>query len=165
MNVGVPEELRSLGRLFRQVDPAPERAVGVAYGAADRLVRRCGSGVVLARVGDSAAPVHPDGASGAVPRVRTLSFAAPGRRVELELRGPLAGAFRLRGIVLSRSGQPSPSGVVTVRHGRGECHGELDSCGGFTVRDVPTGPVRLLLFTRRADGALAHRASSDWFVC
>ncbi|SFT60921.1 hypothetical protein SAMN04487904_104254 [Actinopolyspora lacussalsi subsp. righensis] len=171
-STGVPEELRSLGRLFRRTDPTPDRAISAAYGAARRLVRERDSVGVLEPLGDSAVRRRALGdSSGAVgepsgaAEVRTLSFAAPGRLVELELRPTRQGQFLARGIVLSRAGQPSPSGAVIVRHGKGECRGELDGCGGFAVPGVPAGPICLRLHTRRADGLVTHRTSSDWFVC
>ncbi|SDJ82623.1 hypothetical protein SAMN04487820_102260 [Actinopolyspora mzabensis] len=164
-STGIPEELRSLGRLFRRTDPTPERAISVAYGAARRLVRERDSVGVLEPLGDSAFRGRAVDESRGAAEVRTLSFAAPGRLVELELRQTRQGRFLARGIVLSRAGQPSPSGTVILRHGRGECRGELDGCGGFAVAGVPAGPICLRLHTRRADGLVTHRTSSDWFVC
>ncbi|SFD94556.1 hypothetical protein SAMN04487819_105264 [Actinopolyspora alba] len=171
-STGIPEELRSLGRLFRRTDPTPDRAISAAYGAARRLVRERDSVGVLEPLGDSALRCRAveessdvaEESSGAA-EVRTLSFAAPGRLVELELRPARQGMFLARGIVLSRAGQPSPAGAVIVRHGQGECRGELDDCGGFAVPGVPAGPICLRLHTRRADGLVTHRTGSDWFVC
>ncbi|MGJ7905749.1 hypothetical protein ACOQFL_04630 [Actinopolyspora sp. H202] len=172
VSTGIPEELRSLGRLFRSTDPTPERAIGAAYGAVRRLSRERDSGGALEPLGDSAVRCRAFGEShgaagdwwGAA-GVRTLSFAAPGRLVELELRQTRPGLFLARGIVLNRAGQPGPWGTVIVRHGRGECRGELDDCGGFAVAGVPAGPICLRLHTWRADGLVTQRAGSDWFVC
>jgi hypothetical protein len=66
--------------------------------------------------------------------VRTLTFAGPGVRVELEIGD--------REIVGQLT--PAADAEVVLRSPRGERRARTDESGGFVLAEVPSGPVSLL---------------------
>lgn len=163
MNRRMPPELLALRELFRTCDPAPEHVVAGAYGAPE-LVRNSSDpdAATLELVGDSAdAPASEALRSWSAGReTRALTFALPGRIVELDLVSTVPGVFRACGMVISRAGRTVPTGEVALRHPAGQCVGELDAHGGFRVEDVPAGPLSVMLRTTRSGCAVA-----DWLIC
>lgn len=165
MSTRKPFELRSLGEMFRERDAVPESAVTAAYAAIGRSAHTART-TELALIADSADSAReetpePEGAGYEIDDpARTLAFALPGRVIELELIPNGAKQFRARGMVVSRAGQPVPSGTFALRHNRGEAGGKLDACGGFVVDQVPAGPLSVRFIT--TSGVVAI---SDWFVC
>lgn len=161
MTPRVPTELRDLRDLFRRRDPAPAHAVQAAYAAADVVGRDPIAGVEPLRlISDSAEAPHPVPVRAGRAEPRTLTFAVPGRLIEVDLVPTTPERFRARGIVVSRAGQAAPAGTVTLRSPDGRCSGEIDPGGGFSADDVPAGPISMLLTTARG-----VRAASDWLVC
>ncbi|MBB5154594.1 hypothetical protein [Saccharopolyspora phatthalungensis] len=158
MNEWWPAELQRLRELFQSCDPIPEHAVVGAYGA---LVRRSPhqDPVVLKLVGDSADSPARVRSSGR-PEPRVLTFAMPGRVLEIDLIPTVGGQYRASGIVLNRAGQATPTGEVVLRHTAGECVGCLDEHGAFRVADVPRGPLSVVFRPVRSAPAVA-----DWLVC
>lgn len=152
-----PAELQSLRRFFQQYDPAPEHTVAAAYAA---LGRRFGAGATaLELVADSAADQsRVRSTSGPQPRV--LTFAMPGRVLELGLVPGRSGTFHASGMVLNRAGHTPPDGEVVIRHPRGSCRGDLDEYGVFEVDGVPRGPISVVLQSRCSAPAV-----TDWLVC
>ncbi|MFC7341550.1 hypothetical protein [Saccharopolyspora griseoalba] len=156
MRQRTPAEIRSLRELFTTEDPVPESVLTASYAAIARRARERESGS-LSLVGDSAE--EPVGVrSGARPRV--LTFAMPGRVLELDLVPMTCGLYRVSGMVLSRAGHAPPSGEVVLRRPDGEHRGVLDEQGAFEVPDVPRGPVSVVYRPERAEPAFA-----DWLVC
>ncbi|NYH78733.1 hypothetical protein FHR84_002058 [Actinopolyspora biskrensis] len=161
MSAAPPPELNLLGELFLAGDPAPRRAFAGAYRAVEKVLGRRAPDARLVPLSDTAdraelVPGLEERAGG--PRV--LTFGAPGRVVELELVTTAPGLLRAGGVVLSRTGQSLAGGVLSVRHGAGESHDVLDDCGGFLVRGIAAGPVRVLLRSRWGSSA-----ATDWFAC
>lgn len=156
----IPSELRALRELFLAGDPAPSRVVDDAYAAVARA-REWSASAPLELVCDSAdGPVSaPVRAGERAPAARSLSFAMPGRIVEVDFVPTVPGTLRATGMVISRTGQP-PTGELVVRHGTGHSAGELDEHGAFRVDDIPSGPVSPVL---RTGGAVT--AAADWLVC
>lgn len=156
----LPGELRALRELFLAGDPAPSRIVDAAYSAVARAREWSGSAamelVCDSADGPVAAPVR---AGERAPASRSLSFAVPGRIVEVDFVPAVPGTLRATGMVISRTGQP-PSGELVVRHGAGHSVGELDEHGAFRVDGIPSGPVSPVL---RTGGAVT--AVADWLVC
>ena len=157
----LPGELRALRELFLAGDPAPSRVVDAAYGAVARAREWSSDSAALELVCDSAdGPVSaPVRAGRRVPESRSLSFAMPGRVVEVDFVPTVPGTLRATGMVISRTGRP-PTGELVVRHGDGHSVGELDGHGAFRVDDIPSGPVSPVL---RTGGVVA--AVADWLVC
>lgn len=161
MTPRVPDELLRLRELFRRGDPTPPHAVRAAYAAADVVHRDGTAGVEPLRlIGDSAEAPSPVGVRAGHVEPRTLTFAIPGRLVEVDLVPTTPERFRARGIIVSRAGRAAPAGMVTLRFPGGTSSGEIDPAGGFSAEDVPEGPVSLVLTTGRG-----VRAASDWLVC
>jgi hypothetical protein len=158
MNQWMPAELRRLRELFQSCDPVPEHALAGAYAA---MARRSShqDPVVLKLVGDSAESLA-SVRSSARPEPRVLTFAMPGRVLEIDLVPTVAGHYRASGIVLNRAGQAPPAGEVVLRHPAGECAGSLDEHGAFRVADVPRGPLSVVFRPDRSSPAVA-----DWLVC
>ena len=158
MKIRPPFELRVLRELFQTSDPAPQRAVETAYSAAARRWVDRGA-EALRLIGDSAdAPARTRAST--APETRVLTFAMPGSVLEVDLVPTVQGMYRASGLVLSRSGQGTPSGDVVLRHATGESVGELDDHGGFEVDDVPRGPLSVVLRQNAAAPAV-----TDWLVC
>lgn len=158
MSAGLPSELRELADLFRSCDPVPERALAGAYAA---MSRRAGyqDPVSLRLIGDSAeswAKVRSIG----LPEPRVLTFAMPGRVLELELAPVEEDRYQVSGLVLNRAGGAPPTGGVVLRHRSGECAGALDEHGAFQVPDVPRGPLSVVFRPLRSAPAV-----TDWLVC
>ncbi len=161
MTAHLPPELLHLRELFRRRDPAPVHAVNAAYAAANLVHRNGDTGPQSLRlIGDSAEAPDPVGVRAGRGDSRTLTFAVPGRLLEVDLVPTTPERYRARGVVVSRAGQAPPSGLVTVRHPEGQVSGEIGPSGGFTAEDIPAGPVSVLLHTARG-----VRAASDWLVC
>jgi hypothetical protein len=159
MSFPIPPELRALRKFFHAHDPVPERVVTAGYAAAE-LARECDGTGTLELVSDSAeTPTKVRSSSGSSP-TRVLTFAMPGRILEMDLVPTTPGMFRATGMVISRAGQGIPTGDVAVRHPFGQCTGGLDQHGGFRVEDVPSGPMSVVFRPTRATPAIA-----DWFVC
>ncbi|QUH05337.1 hypothetical protein HUO13_35220 [Saccharopolyspora erythraea] len=158
MRVRPPAELRVLRDLFETCDPAPQRLVEAAYAAASRKWSGGGS-TALRLVGDSAdAPARTRRAG--MCDARVLTFAMPGRMLEMDLIPTTEGLFRAVGLVLGRPGHSAPAGDVVLRHATGESVGALDERGGFAVDDVPRGPLSVVFRQERSTPAVA-----DWLVC
>lgn len=159
MNRPILPELAALRDFFRTHDPVPGSMVAAAY-RAPHLAREWRKAATLELIGDSAdAPVPAKTRSGhAQPRV--LTFAMPGRIIEMDLTPTTPGALRACGMVISRAGQGVPSGDIAVRHPDGMCAGELDEHGAFHVEEIPSGPLSVVF---RPDHAMP--AVADWFVC
>ncbi|RKT84882.1 hypothetical protein SAMN05421805_10174 [Saccharopolyspora antimicrobica] len=158
MNGGLPSELRELRELFRCSDPVPERALAGAYAAMSRRMAYQDADS-LRLIGDSAessAKVRSIGP--AEPRV--LTFAMPGRVLELDLAPVAEDRYQVSGLVLNRAGGTPPTGDVVLRHRSGECAGALDEHGAFRVLDVPRGPLSVVFRPLRSAPAVA-----DWLVC
>ncbi|CAM06159.1 hypothetical protein A8924_7358 [Saccharopolyspora erythraea NRRL 2338] len=157
MRVRPPAELRVLRDLFEACDPAPRRLVEAAYAAASR--KWSGGGSALRLIGDSAdAPARTRRAG--MGETRVLTFAMPGRMLEMDLIPVAEGLFRAVGLVLGRPGHSAPAGDVVLRHATGESVGALDERGGFAVDDVPRGPLSVVFRQERSAAAVA-----DWLVC
>ncbi|MEV5541110.1 hypothetical protein AB0L13_30140 [Saccharopolyspora shandongensis] len=157
MSRWMPSELRRLREIFQSCDPVPERALAGAYSAMARRSPHLDR-VALELVGDSAessARVR----SGR-PEPRVLTFAMPGRVLEIDLVPTVAGQYRASGMVLNRAGHAAPAGEVVLRHPAGECAGPLDEHGAFRVPDVPRGPISVVFRPLRSAPAVA-----DWLVC
>lgn len=156
MKQRMPAEVRRLRELFTSEDPVPENVWTASYAA---VAMRSGarSTVPLQLVGDSAE--EPVGTrSGARPRV--LTFAMPGRVLELDLVPMTCGLYRVSGMVLARSGDVPPAGEIVLRRPDREYRGVLDEHGAFEVSDVPRGPISVVFRPERAEPAIA-----DWLVC
>ncbi|MGP4015142.1 hypothetical protein [Saccharopolyspora sp. 5N708] len=158
MNQRMPAELRRLRELFQSCDPIPEHALTGAY-AAVRQRSADRDSEVLKLVGDSAESMASVRASGR-PEPRVLTFAMPGRVLEMDLIPTVGGQYRASGMVLNRAGQAPPVGEVVLRHPGGECSGSLDEHGAFRVADVPRGPLSVVFRPVRSAPAVA-----DWLVC
>ncbi|MEB3370268.1 hypothetical protein [Saccharopolyspora mangrovi] len=157
MKQRIPAELRRLRELFQTQDPVPERVLAGSYAAvAMRAADRDRGELKL--VGDSAD--ERVGVRTGGPQSRVLTFAMPGRVLEMDLVPTASGLVRASGLVLNRSGQASPAGEVVLRHPAGERSGELDRHGAFQVSDVPRGPLSVVFRPERAEPAIA-----DWLVC
>ncbi|MBQ0922715.1 hypothetical protein [Saccharopolyspora endophytica] len=157
MKQRIPAELRRLRELFQAQDPVPDRVLAGSYAAVAMRAARGDRGE-LKLVGDSADERIGVRAGGSQSRV--LTFAMPGRVLEMDVVPTAAGLVRVSGMVLNRSGQAPPTGEVVVRHPSGERSGELDRDGAFQVADVPRGPVSVVFRPERAEPAIA-----DWLVC
>lgn len=156
MSQRMPAEIRRLRELFTTEDPVPEAVLNASY-AAVALRSENRDSLSLKLIGDSAE--EPVGTrSGAQPRV--LTFAMPGRVLELDLVPMGCGLYRVSGMVLGRAGHTPPSGEIVLRHPGGEHRGAIDEYGAFEVSDVPRGPVSVVLRPERAEPAVA-----DWLVC
>ncbi|MGW3468313.1 hypothetical protein ACWDKQ_07520 [Saccharopolyspora sp. NPDC000995] len=157
MNQRIPVELRGLRDLFRSCDPIPEQALAGAYAA---MAQRSPieDPVVLKLVGDSAESLAR--VRSGQPEPRVLTFAMPGRVLEVDLVPTVGGLYRASGMVLNRAGQAPPVGEVVLRHPAGECAGPLDEYGAFRVADVPRGPLSVVFRPVRSAPAVA-----DWLVC
>ncbi|MEV5748636.1 hypothetical protein AB0L00_12540 [Actinoallomurus sp. NPDC052308] len=120
-------------RLRGVFPPVPGRLFALGLAAFDWLA----PDATLATLAYDAADT-PAGVRGGEPR--TLTFAGPGVRVEIEVHG--------REIV----GQLAPGGAaeVVLRSPGGERGTRTDESGGFVLSDVPAGLVSLLF--RPADG-------------
>lgn len=159
MSRRIPVELRALRDLFHRCDPTPDHMVHAAYAAAAR-VREWGGGVALELVGDSAEAPVPTRAGAQRSESRVLTFLMPGRVLEIDLVPTVDGMFRASGMVISRAGQGIPEGEVVLRYPDGQQSGQLDKHGGFTVHDVPSGPLSMVFRPASAPAAVA-----DWLVC
>ncbi|GAA0505594.1 hypothetical protein GCM10011581_32360 [Saccharopolyspora subtropica] len=156
MSRDLPTELRNLRALFQSFDPVPPHLAESAYAAVGR--RSPAGSAALELVGDSAESLARVRAPGPEPRV--LTFAMPGRVLELDLVPTVEGWYRASGMVLNRAGQAPPEGDVVLRHPAGECVGPLDEHGAFQVVDVPRGPLSVVFRPVRSAPAIA-----DWLVC
>ena len=157
MKQSIPAELRRLREMFQTQDPVPDRVLADSYAA----VARRGSGRdrgELKLVGDSADELVGVRCGGPQPRV--LTFAMPGRVLEMDLVPTAAGLVTVSGLVLNRAGQATPTGEVVLRHPDGERIGALDGHGAFEVTEVPRGPLSVGFRPERAEAAIA-----DWLVC
>ncbi|GAA2329321.1 hypothetical protein GCM10009854_00080 [Saccharopolyspora halophila] len=156
MKQRMPTEIHRLRELFTTEDPVPEKVLAASY-AAVAVRSESADPVPLQLVGDSAE--EPVGTrSGAQPRV--LTFAMPGRVLELDLMPITCGLYRVSGMVLARAGDAPPSGEIVLRRPDREYRGVLDEHGAFEVSDVPRGPVSVVFRPERAEPAVA-----DWLVC
>lgn len=154
-------ELNLLGKLFLAGDPTPRRALASAYRAVEKLRGGQSPDARLVPLSDTADRAEPaSGLDGGAVGPRVLTFGAPGRVVELELAATGPDLLRAGGMVLSRTGQSQAGGVLSVRHGAGQSHDVLDDCGGFLVRGIAPGPVRVLFRSR-----WGFNAATDWFAC
>jgi hypothetical protein len=158
MNHSIFSELAILRDLFHACDPAPGSMVTAAYRAA-RIARDWREAGTLELIGDSADAPPAKTRSGRV-EPRVLTFATPGRIIEMDLTPTTPDALRASGMVISRAGQGIPSGDVVVRHPDGVCSGALDEHGAFRVEGIPSGPLSVVFRPDRATPAVA-----DWFVC
>ncbi|MER5391579.1 hypothetical protein [Saccharopolyspora sp. NPDC002686] len=158
MNPQLPSELRGLRDLFQSCDPVPDRALAGAYAA---MSRRSGyrDPVALQLIGDSAESLAQVRSIGP-PEPRVLTFAMPGRVLELDLLPVEDDRYEVSGMVLNRAGGAPPAGDVVLRHRVGECAGSLDEHGAFRVGDVPRGPLSVVFRPLRSEPAVA-----DWLVC
>ncbi|RRO13105.1 hypothetical protein EIL87_26025 [Saccharopolyspora rhizosphaerae] len=153
----IPAELRRLRDLFQTCDPVPDRVLADSYAAvAMRAPARDRGELTL--VGDSAD--ERVGVRTGGQQKRVLTFAMPGRVLEMDLAPTARGLVQVSGLVLNRSGQEPPTGEVVLRHPAGERSGELDRYGAFQVNDVPRGPLSVAFRPERAEPAIA-----DWLVC
>jgi hypothetical protein len=160
MRFRIPPELQALRDLFHIHDPAPDRMLAAGYAAADLAREWRGSGA-LELVGDSAdVPAPAKVRAGHRPESRVLTFAMPGRIIEMDLVPTTPGMLSASGMVISRAGQGVPAGDVALRHPGGHRQGGLDEHGGFRVDDVPAGPLSVVFRPTRSTPVVA-----DWFVC
>lgn len=158
MSQWISAELATLRDLFHTYDPAPGSVVTAAY-RASRIARTRPVASTLELIGDSAdAPTAKTRSGGIQPRA--LTFATPGRIIEMDLTPTTPGTLRASGMVISRAGQGVPCGDVVVRHPDGVCSGALDEHGTFRVDEIPSGPLSVVFRPDRATPAVA-----DWFVC
>ncbi len=157
----VPDELRVLRTVFQLCDPVPECALDAAYAAA-RFVSSEGSPAteVLELVADSADTPGPALTRGADRTSRVLTYALPGRVLEMDLIPTVPGMLTARGIVLDRAGSHGLGASVTLRHPDGDHTGVLDRHAAFRIDDVPAGPLSVML---RPTGSTPLVA--DWLVC
>ncbi|MER7013231.1 hypothetical protein ABT324_17575 [Saccharopolyspora sp. NPDC000359] len=158
MSAGMPGELRRLRDLFQSCDPVPERALAGAYAAMSRRADYQDP-VPLQLIGDSAESLAKVRSLGP-PEPRVLTFAMPGRVLELDLAPVAEDRYRVSGMVLNRAGGAPPSGDVVLRHRAGECASVLDDHGAFGAADVPRGPLSVVFWPLRSAPAVA-----DWLVC
>ncbi|WP_406688510.1 hypothetical protein REH65_18820 [Saccharopolyspora sp. ID03-671] len=157
MNQRIPAELRKLRELFQTEDPVPERVLAGSYAAVAMRTSGRDRGE-LKLVGDSAD--ERVGVRTGGPQNRVLTFAMPGRVLEMDLVPAASGLVTVSGLVLNKAGQASPTGEIVLRHPAGERSGELDRHGAFQVTDVPRGPLSVVYRPERAEPAFA-----DWLVC
>lgn len=159
MSLSTAPELAVLRELFRTCDPAPDSMVSAAY-RAPRLAHTWRDAGILELIGDSADAPRPAKMRSGQSQPRVLTFAMPGRIIEMDLTATTPGALRASGMVISRAGQGVPGGDVVVRHPDGVCLGALDEHGAFRVEEIPSGPLSVVFQPDRAMPAVA-----DWFVC
>lgn len=159
MNMATSPELTALRDFFRTHDPLPGSVVAAAY-RAPQLVRQWRGAGTLELIGDSTDVPVPARTRSWRAEPRVLTFAMPGRVIEMDLTPTTPGAFRASGMVISRAGQGVPTAEIAVRHPNGVCLGELDEYGAFRVEDIPGGPLSVVFRPHRTTPAVA-----DWFVC
>jgi hypothetical protein len=159
MSSSMPPELAALRDFFHTYDPAPGSVVTAAYQAAD-VAGYCPAADALELIGDSGDAPAPGKTRSGRPESRVLTFAIPGRIIEMDLGFTTPGTLRATGMVISRAGQGVPKGVVALRHPFGLCTGELDGHGAFRVEEIPSGPLSVVYQPHRGVPVVA-----DWLVC
>lgn len=157
--MAISPELAALRDFFRTYDPLPASVVAAAY-RAPGLAREWRGVGTLELIGDSTDVPVPTRTRSWRAEPRVLTFATPGRVIEMDLIPTTPGALRASGMVIGRAGQGVPPAEIAVRHPRGVCLGEVDEYGAFRVEDIPGGPLSVVFRPLHAMPAVA-----DWFVC
>jgi hypothetical protein len=148
---GFEDLLQELRDVAERADPVPDAVLGAAK---DAFIWRTVDTEIAQLLADSAAPVGAAGVrSGAPPRL--LTFQGPGLEVEIEVAdtGPTR---RLTGQVVP----PGPVHIV-VRTSAAALDIDADEMGRFTVGDVASGAVSLLV-SRVGDAGHRHEVATSW---